>query len=198
MHDYAVDSDERLKVTLYIAIVSILLMLVVQKSLDFFNMTLPWWIDGISVFSFYAFFLWLFDKHIWKWRLTRIMGLIKTPNIAGDYEGTFFSSYDDFKKPISIRVKIIQTWTKISVNWETELSSSRSFVATIITNDEPNILTYQYKNEPKTNTPSTMHMHMGTATVDILNDVLKGGCYSNRDRKTTGHFEFKKRCLFRE
>jgi len=192
MHDYAIDSNERLRVALYLAIGSILLMTVVQWALNFFNLQIPWWIDGISVFGFYGLFLYLFDRHIWKWQLTKIVGLVKVPNIAGTYEGTLLTSYDNFKQPIPINVEVFQAWTKISVNWKTSTSSSRSLVASIITNAEPNILTYQYLNEPKTSAPSTMHMHRGTAITNITSGGLNGGCYSNRDRKTTGQFELNK------
>ncbi|MCW4005260.1 MAG: hypothetical protein NWF04_01480 [Candidatus Bathyarchaeota archaeon] len=192
MHDYAIDSNERFKVALCLAIASILLMTAVQGALDHFNLQVPWWIDGISVFGLYGLFLYFFDTYIWKWRFTKIVGLVKGPNIAGVYEGTLASSYDNFKNPIPISVEVFQTWTKISINWRTATSSSRSLVASIITNSEPNILTYQYLNEPKTSAPSTMHMHRGTAIADITGGTLNGGCYSNRDRQTTGQFELKK------
>jgi hypothetical protein len=192
LHDYAIDSDERLRVALYLAIGSILLMAGVQWVLDYYNLQVPWWIDGISVFGFYGLFVFLFDRYIWKWRLTKIVGWVKAPNIAGTYEGTLLSSYDNFKNPIPIHVDVLQTWTKISINWKTTTSSSRSLVAAILTNDEPNTLTYQYINEPKANAPPAMHMHKGTAIADITNGALSGGCYSNRDRQTTGQFELKK------
>jgi len=192
LHDYAIDSNERLHVALYLAISSILTMTVVQLALDFFNISIPWWVDGISVFGFYGLFLYLFDRHIWKWRLTKIVRLVKAPNIAGIYEGTLLSSYDNYKKQVPINVEVFQTWTKISINWKTETSNSRSLTASIITDTEPNVLTYQYINEPKANAPSTMHMHRGTAITDITSGALSGGCYSNRDRQTTGQFELKK------
>lgn len=192
MHNYATDSNERLHVALYLAICSVLLMTAIQWLLNLLNLQIPWWVDGISVFGFYGLFLYLFDRYIWKWNLIQKIGLVKIPNIAGTYEGTLLTSFDGFKKPIQINVDVFQTWTKISVNWKTATSSSRSLVASILTNAEPNILTYQYLNEPKTSAPSTMHMHRGTAISDITTDALNGGCYTNRDRKTTGQFELKK------
>jgi len=192
LHEYSVDSGERLYVVFYLAISSILAMAAVQLILNNFNLQIPWWFDGISVFSFYGLFLFLFDKYLWKWQLTKLVRLVKVPNIAGIYEGTLTSSYDNFKNSIAIKVEIFQTWTKISINWKTTTSNSRSLVASIITNNEPNTLTYQYLNEPKESTPLSMHMHKGTTIAEITSDGLIGGCYSNRDRQTTGQFELKK------
>jgi hypothetical protein len=195
MHDYAVDSNERLRVPLYLAIISILLMEgVVQPALDLFKVSVPWWVNGISVFGFYALFLFIFDRHIWKWQFLGRINVVKTPNINGSYSGTLLSSYDNFTKPIVIDVDIIQTWTKISIVLRTETSSSRSTVASIMTNKEPNVLSYQYLNVPKQNAAPTMHMHTGTAVIDIENDCksLVGGFYSSRDRQTRGQFTLKK------
>jgi hypothetical protein len=192
LHDYAIDSNERFRVALYLAIFSFLLMTAVQGALNYYILQVPWWVDGISVFGFYGLSLFVFDRYLWKLRITRMIQLVKVPNLSGTYQGELLSSFDGFKKPIPIYVEVFQTWTKISINWKTETSSSRSLVASFITNDEPNVLTYQYLNEPKASAPSTMHMHRGTTIADISKGTLSGGCYTNRDRQTTGQFELKK------
>jgi hypothetical protein len=193
MHDYSIDSNERLRIPLYLAILSILLIGMVQAFLNYYNLVLPWWIDGVSVFGFYAFFLLIFDKYIWKWSFLKTIKLVHTPNLNGIYDGILLSSYSDFKTEVPIKVEVIQTWTKISIVWKSKTSCSRSLVASILTQTEPSVLTYQYLNEPNQNAPETMHMHRGTATADIeKNQTLSGGCYNNRDRKTTGKFNLKR------
>ncbi|MCW4018291.1 MAG: hypothetical protein NWF00_06395 [Candidatus Bathyarchaeota archaeon] len=193
MHDYSIDSNERLQIPLYLAIVSILFMGSVQATLNFYHLVLPWWIDGVSVFGFYGFLLLLFDKYLWKWRFLRTLNVVHTPNLNGTYEGNLLSSYSEFKKEIPISVEVVQNWTKISIVWKTKTSCSRSLVASMLTQTEPNILTYQYLNEPNQNAPEALHMHRGTATTDIEKDqTLSGGCYNNRDGKTTVTFNLKK------
>jgi hypothetical protein len=193
MHDYSIDSNERLLIPFYLAILSILVMGGVQTLLNCIQFSLPWWVDGISVFGFYGLFLLIFDRFVWKWKFLRTLNIIKTPNLSGKYEGTLLSSYSDFKTPIPLNVEVLQTWTKINIIWRTATSSSKSLVASIIVQNEPPVLTYQFLNQPFQTTPETMHEHRGTTTAEIGKDeTLEGGCYSNRDRKTSGQFSLKK------
>jgi hypothetical protein len=195
MHNYAIDSNERITIPLYIAIMSILIGLLIQNTLNFYNIIVPWWIDAPSIFGLYAILYTFFDKHLWKSRLFKITGIVKTPNLNGSWKGALLSSYNDFKTPYEMTMKIIQTWTKISIVLEAESSSSCSTIAGIIAeNPERMSLTYQYVNEPNEDAESTMQMHRGTATLEIQanGNMLVGGCYSNRARKTYGRLTFER------
>lgn len=197
MHSYAIDSNERIVVPLYIAIVSILVGLYIQNLVDSYNLAVPWWIDVPTVFALYGMFYSLFDKCLWKLRFFRIIGLIKTPNLNGRWKGTILSSYNNFKLPFNMTIKIVQSWTKISVLLNTNSSSSYSTIAGIIVeNPEKMMLTYQYLNEPNENSAPTMQMHRGTATLDIQADCnrLVGGWYSNRARQTYGRLSIERIC----
>lgn len=197
MHGYAIDSNERKMVPLYIAIVSVLLGLYIQSLIATNNIAVPWWIEVPSVFALYGVLYALFDKYLWKYRVFRLVGIVKTPNLNGTWKGTILSSYNNFKLPYSMNVKIIQNWTKMSILLKTNSSSSYSTIAGITTeNPEKMMLTYQYVNEPNDNSPATMHMHRGTAILDIEVDCNKliGGCYSNRERQTYGRLIFERSC----
>jgi len=195
MHPYAIDSNERIVIPLYLAILSVLLALFSQATLDSYNLTLPWWVEAPSVFALYGLFYTVFDKYFWRFEFLKKVGAVRTPNLNGNWRGTLTSEYDDFKNVKKANIKIIQTWTNISIVLTTESSSSCSLVAGIETkNPEQNTLSYQYLNEPNSRAETTLHMHRGTATLNIQLDEKKfaGNYYSGRDRKNTGELLFER------
>lgn len=195
MHPYAIDSNERILIPLYIAIASILLALFFQWIFNLFDLAFPWWIEAPSVFALYGLFYKLFDVYLWKWKILKTIGAVKTPNLNGDWKGNLASSYDDFKTKIDANIRIIQNWTKISIVLTTISSSSRSLVAGIITeNPEQYILSYQYLDEPRQISESTLHMHRGTTTINIQSDLSKfiGEYYTGRDRTNRGELVFER------
>lgn len=195
MHPYAIDSNERILIPLYLAILSVLLALFFQWAFELFNLTLPWWVEAPSVFALYGLFYKLFDKYLWKWEIFKTIGAIKTPNLNGGWKGHLASSYEDFKKKHDANIRIVQSWTRISIVLTTESSSSRSLLAGIITeNPEQNTLSYQYLNEPRQNSEKSLHVHRGTATLNIQSDLSKfmGEYYSGRDRMNSGELVFER------
>jgi SMODS-associating 2TM, beta-strand rich effector domain len=188
MHGYSTDSDERRVVPLFLAILAIAFAWTSSGLLASARLSVPWWTEGPSSLAFYGALYAFFDKHLWKYRLMRGLGLVKTPNLNGRWRGYLTSSFDHHAKRHDVVVSIFQTWTQISVFFMTRTSLSRSCVAVVQVSDPEGVaLVYQYQNEPLANAASTMHMHYGTAMLRMPNRTgLTGTYYAGRDRGTFG------------
>lgn len=189
MHPYATNSDERKLVPLYIAVASILIAWLLHSGLALVNLIIPWWVDAPSVLGFYGLFFKIFDKYIWRFRILRRIGVVRLPDLNGIWKGHVASSFDNYKTKCGVQAKILQNWTSIRINLETENSESHSMTAAIIIeNPGTSVLSYEYLNEPKANAKTTMHIHKGTARLLLSSDnkVLTGEYYTGRDRQEFG------------
>jgi SMODS-associating 2TM, beta-strand rich effector domain len=188
MHGYSTDSDEKRIVTLYLAGLAIALAWASSNVLAFAHFSMPWWMDAPSSMFFYGALYALFDRHLWRSRLIHKLGLVKTPNLAGRWQGYLTSSFDHHAKRYDLCVQIVQSWTQISVLLSTATSASRSCVAVIQVADPEGVaLIYQYENQPVADATSTMHMHYGTAMLRMSGGTkLTGDYYAGRDRGTFG------------
>lgn len=193
MHSYAIDTGERKTILLLLAGASIILTWGFHQLLGNSKIVLPWWVESPSVLFFYGLLYIFFDK--WIWEYFRRVGIIKTPNLNGKWNGYLKTSFDDHTSKIKATLKIFQTWTKIKVILTTEQSSSYSEVASlVIETPEGKYLSYQYLNEPKSNALQTMSIHRGTVRVlfDEKKNALSGEYYSGRGRQNFGSLYFKR------
>ncbi|OQW93648.1 MAG: hypothetical protein BWK79_10015, partial [Beggiatoa sp. IS2] len=133
----------------------------------------------------------LFKKFIWKLRFLHIIGLIKVPNLNGEWDGEVKSSYDKFSNSYPIKMTIKQDWTHIVVRVRADKSTSHSYVAAILAEDSKGVvLTYQYQNKPNPESIKTMAIHEGTASLKLEGQKLEGEYYTGRGRTTHGKMEF--------
>src|SRR5437588_2878278 len=188
MHGYSTDSDERRIVPHFLATLAIALAWIASELLVRVHLSVPWWVEGPSSLAFHGALYALSDKHLWRSRLTRDLGLVKTPNLNGYWRGYLTSSFDHHTKRYDVIVQILQTWTQISVLLSTTTSVSRSCVAVVQVSDPEGVaLVYQYENEPLPDAETTMHMHYGTAMLRMSTGRgLIGSYYAGRDRGTFG------------
>jgi len=189
MHPYTTDSNERKVIPLYIAVLSILAALGLNRALVATQLSLPWWIDAPSILGFYGLFYATFDKYLWRWRLLRTVRIVKVPDLNGTWKGYYVSSFDSPAKQDTTTLRISQKWTQISITLETRYSKSHSLIAGIITESpEGFVLSYEYMNEPTPDAKNTMHIHRGTARLAIQagGKALEGEYYSGRDRQNIG------------
>jgi hypothetical protein len=188
MHPYSTDADEKRVVSLFLAALAIALAWMSSNLLAAIHFSMPWWADAPSSMFFYAVLYALFDKHLWKRSLMRKLGLVKTPNLTGCWQGYLTSSYDNHAKRRDLSLEIFQSWTQISISLLTATSVSKSCVAVIQVSDPEGIaLIYQYENLPLADATKTMHMHFGTAMLRMSDGSrLAGDYYAGRDRGTFG------------
>lgn len=189
MHPYAVDSDERIHIVFLFAALSIILIWSVQNVLTYFAIFLPWFICIPSPFAVFGLLWLLFDRYLWKLPVLHSIGLIKTPDLSGEWHGDLQSSHDEYHKIHPISLKIDQNWTSISLFLHANVSSSQSEVASIyIDNSTGPVVNYLYLNDPNPKTPETMHIHRGTTTLryDASKGTLEGSYYTDGKRKNYG------------
>lgn len=193
MHSYSTDSNERMSFTFYIAIISILSAWFLPKLIVKTGLSIPWWFDAPAVMGFYGIYYKLFDNYLWK-LLARI-GLIRTPNFNGTWNGYFLSSYDGHTVQKSAIIEVKQSWTKICVVFKNGTSRSKSISTSVITdNAEGHVLNYEYQNEPNYNAETTMQIHRGFTRLILSRDAkeLEGEYYTGRGRLNYGTMKFQK------
>lgn len=190
MHNYSIDSNERITVLFFIALISIGLMYLFHIWIKDF----PWYLEAPSPFFIFTILFGIFDNFCWK-LFTKIR-IIKTPNLKGVYTGFLKSSYDNFNSKINAVVTVKQSWTKILITQTTDSSKSCSVTASILLHKKCDpVLIYSYQNDPNISTATeTMHMHYGTCehTWDKQKRTFNAMYYSGRDRKNTGELFLEK------
>ena len=188
MHGYSTDSGERRVVPLLLASVAIALAWVSYRILAASHLSVPLWLDAPSSLAFYGALNTLFDTYLWRNGLVSRLGLVRIPNLAGQWHGYLVSSFDGHENRHHLVITISQSWTQIAVFLTTATSMSRSCAAVIQVDDPEGVaLIYQYQNQPLADAMKTMHMHYGTAMLRVSNGgCLVGDYYAGRDRRTFG------------
>ena len=191
MHSY--DTEGRGKVFVALAVLSIVIVWLLHIGLDFINFAPKWWLSVPSFAGIYSGLYWIFNRFLWKLGLLRKIGIIKIPDLSGEWVGIVESSYGQGSPAQQLSMFISQLWSKIVITLETEHSRSRSVVASLRTDDLPNPeLSYLYVNEPKSTAPSTMNMHRGTVVLQIKGSVLEGDYYTGRGRREIGTIKLRR------
>jgi hypothetical protein len=200
-HPYATNSTERRYLPFFFAIAAIAISFLVQDLMSRYQISFPWWASPpVDTMAFYGVCYWLFDRYVWKWPPLRWLGVVKLPNLAGQWRGTVtpvpssgVSAGLGLER--EIRMSISQTWATLLISASTDLSNSVSDSGSI-TMGERIEMTYQYINEPAAGAPATMHTHRGTVLLrtDRLGRALEGEYYSGRDRQNLGTLRLVRDC----
>ncbi len=173
--------------------VSVLVVWLLDIGLGAIDFEPEWWLSVPSFAGCYSGLHWLFDRYAWRVRLLRKLHLTQLPDLNGEWVGKIESSYNKGDSIYAVSVVINQRWTKMLVRLDAQHSQSRSTTASLRTTDLANPeLSYQYVNEPHSNAPATMEMHRGTATLELIGSVLKGGYYTGRGRGEVGTIELRR------
>jgi hypothetical protein len=160
---------------------------------------IPWWVELPSILAIYEGLFALFDRRLWRWRVFRLLGWVRVPNLNGCWDGDGSSSHASTRYQPTLEIR--QTWTKLCVLLDTELSESHSLVGSIALNSAGGpTISYQYENQRKPSALPTMKGHRGTTTL-MLKDkpdgqVLAGPYYTDPERGTHGELRFKRRPTF--
>ncbi len=188
MHDYAIDSRERVLVVRILFMASALVSGIAAVLTPSDLLPMRWLLPIPSIALVFGVSYWAFDNWIWRWPFLRVLRLISVPDLRGTWTGTVASSYTDFEKAQPVTVTIEQTWTKMAVRLNAAKSRSWSLTASVLTNaPEGLVLTYLFDNEPKAESVTTMQRFRGTAVlVSTATDRLEGYYYTGRGRETHG------------
>ena len=188
MHDYAIDSRERVFVVRILFTASALVAGIVALLIPSDILPMRWLLPIPSIPLVFGVSYWAFDNWLWRWRFLRILRLIRVPDLRGTWAGTIASSYTAFEHQQAVTVTIEQTWTKMVVRLNAAESRSWSLTASILTNSpEGLVLTYLFDNQPEAESDRTMERFRGTTVlVRIAADQLEGYYYTGRGRGTHG------------
>lgn len=197
MHPYSTDSRRRITIPLIIGGFSLLLVQNVEILYELFPRVwiLESWVPSfglITTLLYYAFSRWL-----WRLSTFRVLGIVNVPDLNGEWNGTgkTFRHDDDQEEEFYTTVTIRHHWTKMSIRLETDDSISHSKGGVLLTEDSVNpTLTYHYLNQPKPQTPETMHTHRGTASLEYSRESgrLSGRYYTNEERRRYGDIELER------
>lgn len=195
MHEYTTNYHDR-KPTYYIlAILSSLVGLGVVfllKAISDVSGILIAAPSGIAVFG--LLFV-LFDQFVWKRPWLYNLGLIKIPDLNGDWKAEISSAATGNK--IQAVVKIHQTYSKIRIHLETNKSDSLSQMAAIDM-ASPNMFTlrYEYSAEFKRNDAAEILRHYGVTSVKLKSHDHKflenhaANYYTEQGRDSHGEITF--------
>lgn len=201
MHIYAIDTDEREKITWVLAIiciiVSLLIFLCVYPLLSNYNPLLSFFIPVPTVLSLFGFASYAFDR--WVWKLLVPLGVVSVPNLNGTWEGEYEpQSTGEARVTPPTLLTIKQTWTKVIISFEIKEGRGKSFVAYIDTNSDimPTI-SYQYLFEPyELIEPFQMHYGSGRLFYSKTGNGqirLDGNFYNAPPRLTHGQLHYVKK-----
>lgn len=196
MHSYSINTEERKYILICLAFVSIFLSWICHRLLVNRQISLAWWVESPSVLFFYGLLFVTFDR--WFWRYFKKIRLVKTLDLAGKWTGILKTSFDDQTSELKVSLKIVQTWTSIKILLTTDQSLSVSETASVVIDVRgDSYLTYQFINEPKSSSATTMSIHRGTAKLvfDEKKKSLDGEYYSGRGRQNFGSIRVVKECV---
>ena len=216
MHTYSVDNNERVKIIVWMVVVSYFFTIIINyflglginliskiefidniiSKIEFIGVD----IRQITLFAVFGIIYNVFDKKLWKTALFQ-KKCVKIPNLNGEWEGEFDSNYNGNTKG-KVTFKIEQTWSKIRIVSENEKSDSYSRVAGFLldTNKGINIV-YQYENRTNEKSSDGMYDHRGYSDLIYKNKIINGknvevleGDYTGDqiNRKAAGYIHYKK------
>lgn len=193
MHPYSTNSEERSRVPFFVALIAILLAWLIAALLK--QIQLPFWLEVPGAFGLYGLLLAAFRSHLWRCRVFRALGVVKVPDLGGEWRGHVTSSFDAAADQHPVAVRIRQNWTHMAIHLTAGGSRSYSVVASLYVAEDETVLGYQYINEPNVRATETMHAHNGTASLSVTDDNsrLAGDYYSGRDRNNYGHLALERR-----
>ena len=189
MHVYS-DCENRASALGTIALLAVIVAIAANALIDGFGILPAWLVSAPTVAGAFGLLYKAADKIGWRWSLLRRIGLIETPVVEGTYEGHLVSSHQNTSVPV--RIRIDQTWTRISVRFEViEPASSTSYSVSAelrrVGHDDAR-LTYTYRNQPQPGVAEDdMKGHDGTAEVTIGHATgrVSGRYYNFRGRQGT-------------
>lgn len=189
MHDYAVFEHNRATIGRWLGVISILISGGISQILiEIYSLT------GLEAFAkatiatgvIYFILHWLFNKYIWK------LPLFQIPDLSGKWklEGQTLNEDGTVKYNWDANIGIEQTWEKIIIKLKTQNSTSYSQTATLEKQHGFGgwLLSYSYKNEPKTEQCHELNSHNGYCQIEFNKEITKGDAsyFNNNGRRTFG------------
>lgn len=193
MHPYSINNNDKkiaYAISLVLCIVFGWLISKGVESIPLLNNYL-WIVDVPSAFVLFGLVFKLIDAFFWRF-FSKYNIFIKTPDMNGIYEGDIISSNDNNKH--SVKITIRQTLTDIRIYLKTDITSSKSEIASILIDEEENpILLYEYININTNTIKSALPMHRGLTRLNFNKNekTLIGDYFTSPERKNYGKINVK-------
>ena len=204
MNTYEVKSDIRQKVTIWIAIISLIggnalfrfsnleATLLAKHFSVIADFLVQWEYLGIlssqiTVATVFAFISWLFNKYLWQ--IPCINKFLGVPNLNGIWEGVLESSFQEngVYKKIDMKLEIEQTWNRMTCT--SIFPSSRSFSDLVRLDSESSqgtMLKFTYTNHSEDlSSELTQFAGYNELRLDDAN-TLRGTYYTKRTPSARG------------
>lgn len=206
-HGFSTDQPRRRRVTLF-AIGAAGILIANNLGPSFASITEYGFFAGVTV----SFVLvsgavyYIVAKRLWnRWFIPKLIG--SPPDLNGEWTGHLYTDTDEYddedvvavnefgrdlvKMEATLRIK--QSWDTILVRLEGPNSPSKSTGATILFDDGPPTLTYNYDNGGD-DFHDELGQHTGTTTLeyDAEAETLKGTYYTGPNRGNHGYLDVKR------
>ncbi|MGU0713142.1 hypothetical protein ACSEP2_08595 [Pseudomonas aeruginosa] len=138
---------------------------------------------ALSAGAIYAGLIFLYERWGWRWLST-------LKNLDGTWVGNISTSHNGGTSvPCVMRVR--QTWTRMTIELETEQSRSRTTMAALYEDQPGDVgLKYEYVSEPRNLAVQTLQTHRGVCTLAINSGSegprMSGDYFTGRGRETRG------------
>lgn len=129
MHEYGIDA-KRTKIFFYLSLFAILCASAASHllhDLPFATITIP-----VTSFTIFLLLLRIFSSVLWKRKRWHTLGIVKTPNLAGVWHGSYTTSTQQTHQ---LTLEVSQTWTKIKLMLTSEQYLAVSYMAAMKTTD---------------------------------------------------------------
>jgi predicted pore-forming effector associated with SMODS systems len=140
---YTEDVNYRLRTVFFLlAVLSILLAWAVYQAMPAY----PRVIAPVTL-AFFGMLFWLFDALLWKFPVIRLLNYC-TPNFAGDWEGSLSRQVEGRTEQLEVKLRIRQTWSKISLTlWTPEAISRNTLAGLRLADPDAIVMTWLYKKD---------------------------------------------------
>ena len=95
MHDYAIDSRERVFAVRILFMTSALVSGIAAALIPSDLFPMRWLLPVPSIALVFGFSYWAFDNWLWRLQFLRALRLISVPDLQGTWVGTVASSYTE-------------------------------------------------------------------------------------------------------
>lgn len=195
MHPYASEARNRPALFLAMAAAAIALAYGWSQLASRVGLEVPWWMESPSVLLFYGAFWKAFDLWLWSARVSRLFGWSAAPDLRGTWNAEVATTYADTPTITFGAAEIRQSSSrlKVSIRWEQSTSYSVAGVVQESPVSAPELI-YQYVNRPDVDAVETMHMHRGTAWLELQSpNKMVGEYFSGRGREQWGRIRLVRR-----
>lgn len=194
MHVYSCDGDDRRIIPFVLAAISFAVIVVLRQVVARLGMDPAFNVSVFSSFAIYGLLHIAFDRHVWKWRIIRSIGGVSAPDLGGHWKGVLKTSVTSLSKEYPVELEIHQTWSRINILLQGEMSTSESKMASIRTVSPLRYeLVWEYLARPKSSEEGSRFSHFGVTRLAIQFGsgavAASGGYYTEQLRDTFGTIE---------